>query len=36
MQRITIKDDEKFLRSISSEIDFLNDDYLSWIEEEVN
>ena len=31
MQRITIKDDEKFLRNISSEIDFLNDDYLTII-----
>lgn len=31
MRRITIKDDEKFLRNISSEIDFLNDDYLTII-----
>lgn len=32
VKRITIEDNEKFLRQISTEVDFQRDNYLEWIE----
>ena len=32
LKRITIEDDEEYLRQVSSEIDFAEDDYMKYIE----
>lgn len=32
LNRITIENNEEFLRQISTDVDFINDDYSKWIE----
>lgn len=36
LNRITIENNEDFLRQISTDVDFKTDDYNEWIEELMN